>query len=203
MKSTGRGSQLQGIIDKVKALDFIFENSLVRVIANRNCPEIKLAGLTVGPFDEGNEYEVLFWVAQELEKFGVVRFRSEEILDSNKLFKIHWKERVQPVGQISELPKDFYPKLRRFMAKLGVEAVKSPEKMREYEKVKQLTTDIVNLRLKKIVSLASAPAQAEHMLKNLTAEERLLYEQIYKLINQWKTCILKFEEKEAGADEID
>ncbi|MBS7608901.1 DNA replication complex GINS family protein [Candidatus Bathyarchaeota archaeon] len=183
-----------GVADRIKALDFIFENSPVKVIANRNCPEIKLAGLTVGPFEEGNEYEVLYWVARELEKFGVVRFRSEELLDSPKLYKIHWKERVQTAGQVSELPKDFYPKLRRYIAKLEVEAAKTPEKMREYEKVKQLAVDIVNLRLKKIISLASAPAQAEHILRNLTAEERLLYEHIYRLINKWKNQLLEFEE---------
>lgn len=187
-----------GIAYKIKVLDFIFENSPVKVIANRNCPEIKLAGLTVGPFEEGNEYEVLYWVARELEKFGVVRFRSEELLDSAKLSKIHWKERVQTVGQISELPKDFYPKLRRLFAELKEEAAKHPEKMREYEKVKQLATDILNLRLKKIVSLASAPAQTEHVLRNLTAEERLLYEQVYGLVNKWKIRLLEFEEIRGG-----
>jgi DNA replication factor GINS len=187
---------LQGdIIGKIKALDFIFENSQVRVIANRNCPEIKLAGLTVGPFEEGNEYEVLYWVARELEKFGVVRFRGEDLLDSVKLYKIHWKERVQTAGQISDLPKDFYPKLRRLLAGLKEEAAKNPEKVREYEKAKQLATDIVSMRLKKIVSLASAPAQTEHVLKNLTAEERLLYDKIYMLVNKWKTHLLEFKEK--------
>lgn len=191
-----------GIADRIKALDFIFENSPVKVLAICNCPEIKLAGLTVGPFKEGNEYEVLYWVARELEKFGIVRFRSEELLDSSKLYKIHWKERVQPAGQISELPRDFYPKLRRYIAKLNVEAAKTPEKMREYEKVKQLATDIVNLRLKKIVSLASAPAQTEHVLKNLTAEERILYEQIYTLINKWKTSLLEFEEETEKGGEV-
>jgi len=169
----------------------MFENSPVKVIANRNCPEIKLAGLTVGPFEEGNGYEVLYWIARELEKFGVVRFRNEEMLDSAKLYKIHWKERVQTAGQISELPKDFYPKLRRYLKRLKEDATKHPEKMREYEKVKQLALDILNLRLKKIVSLASAPAQTEHFLRNLTAEERLLYEQIYRLISKWKTQLLE------------
>jgi len=186
---------VQGDISyKIKALDFMFENSPVKVVANRNYPEIKLAGLTVGPFHEGNEYEILYWVARELERFGVVRFRSEELLDSAKLSKIHWKERIQTAGQVSELPRDFYPKLRRLLAGLKDEAAKNPEKMREYEKVKQLATDIVNLRLKKIVALASAPAQTEHVLRNLTAEERLLYEQIYKVINHWKTRLLEFEE---------
>jgi len=190
-----------GVTGKLKALDFMFENSPVKVIANRNCPEIKLAGLAVGPFEEGNEYEVFYWVARELEKFGVVRFRSEELLDSTKLYKIHWKERVQAAGQISELPKDFYPKLRRFLLELKEDAAKHPEKMREYEKAKQLATDIVNLRLKKTVSLASAPAQTEHMLRNLTAEEKLLYEQIYKLINKWKNQMLNFEEAEENVND--
>lgn len=187
---------MQGSINhKIKVLDFIFENSPVKVIANRNCPEIKLAGLTIGPFEEGNEYEVLYWVARELEKFGVARLRTEELLDSTKLYKIHWKERVQAVGQISELPRDFYPKLRRFLGELKKEAVKHPEKMREYERAKQLAIDIVNLRLKKIVSLASAPAQTEHVLRNFTAEERLLYEQIYKIVNKWKNRLLELEDK--------
>lgn len=185
------------ISEKIKALDFMFENSPVKVIANRNCPEIRLAGLTVGPFEEGNEYEVLYWVAKELEKFGVVRFRSEELLDSAKLYKIHWKERVQVVGQISELPKDFYPKLRRYLKGLKEEASRHPEKMRDYEKAKQLALDILNLRLKKIISLASAPAQTEHVLRNLTAEERLLYEQIFRLINKWRAQLLEKEGEEA------
>ena len=92
-------------------LDFCFENSLVRVVANRNCPEIKLAGLTVGPFDEGNEYEVYFWVAKDLAHAGMVHFREDDMLDSTKLFKVQWKEGVQIPGQIIDLPDDFYPKL--------------------------------------------------------------------------------------------
>lgn len=187
---------LVSISRKVKALDFVFENSAVKVIANRNCPEIKLAGLTVGPFEEGNEYEVFYWIARELEKFGVARIKNEDLLDSAKLYKIHWKERVQTTGQVSELPRDFYPKLRRYLKELKVEAGRHPEKMREYDKAKQLATDILNLRLKKIVSLASAPAQTEHVLRNLTAEERLLYEQIYRLINKWKAQLLEKESKE-------
>ena len=65
---------------KICTLDFCYENSLVKIVANRNCPEIKLAGLTVGPFDEGNEYEIYFWVAKELAASGMVHFREDDIL---------------------------------------------------------------------------------------------------------------------------
>jgi hypothetical protein len=178
---------------RIGNLDFGFENSLVRIIASRNCPEIKLAGLDVGPFDEGSEYEVYRWVALELEKSGVARFREEEPLDAAKLNKIQWTERVQTPGQISKLPEDFYPKLRRCLAELKQEIAKNPEKMREHERVKHLTQDIVNSRLKKIVAIASAPAQTENTLRNLTGEEKSLYQQLYRFINQWKTQILEYE----------
>jgi DNA replication initiation complex subunit (GINS family) len=81
------------------------------------------------------------------------------------------------------------------LAELKQEIAKNPEKMREYERVKQLTQDIVNSRLKKIVSIASAPAQTENTLRNLTGEEKFLHEQLYRFINQWKTQILEYEEE--------
>ena len=177
---------------KICTLDFCYENSLVKIVANRNCPEIKLAGLSVGPFDEGNEYEVYFWVAKELATAGMVHFREDDTLDATKLFKVQWKEGVQIPGQISELPDDFYPKLRRFLSDLEEQASK-PEKYQEHVKAKQLARDIVNSRLKKIVALSSAPAQTEQVLKKLTSEEKILFEQLVKIISDWKTKILEGE----------
>ena len=176
---------------KIANLDFSFENSLLKIVANRNCPEIELAGLKVGPFEEGNEYEVQYWIARELVKSGIARFREEQMLDAAKLYKIQWKERVQTTRQISKLPEDFYPKLRRYLVELKEEITKKPEKMREHEKVKQLTQDIINSRLKKIVSLASSPAQTEQILKNFTGEERFLYKETFTLISEWRTQIIK------------
>jgi hypothetical protein len=105
-----------------------------KIVANRNCQEIKLAGLNVGPFEEGNEYEIYNWTAWELEKSGIVHFREDENLNLAKLNKLQWSERVQTVGQILKLPVDFYPRLRRYLANLRKEAARSPEKMLESRK---------------------------------------------------------------------
>jgi len=175
----------------IKDADFMFENSVVRVIANRNAPEIELAGLKIGPLQEGVELEVRFWAAQELAKAGIVRFREEDTLDTVKLNKIHWKERVQTIKQISPLLDDFYPKLRRFMKDAKKKANNTPEKMAEYDKVVRLSQDIVNCRVKKIISLASAPEQTDQFLKSLTAEERTLYNRLYDIIVEWRNEILK------------
>lgn len=179
---------------KISTLDFCYENSLVKIIANRNCPEIKLAGLSVGPFDEGNEYEVYFWVAKELANAGLVHFREDDALDSTKLYKVQWKEGVQIPGQISELPEDFYPKVRRYLRFLKEEATQ-PDKITEYQKTQHLAKDVVNSRLKKIVALSSAPSQSDQVLKKLSNEEQILYEQLVKLISEWKSKILENGEK--------
>ena len=175
-------------------LDFCYENSMVKIVANRNCPEIKLAGLTVGPFDEGNEYEVYFWVAKQLAVAGMVHFREDDLLDSTKLYKVQWKEGVQIPGQISELPEDFYPKLRRHLAVLKEEATQ-PEKITEYQKSRHLAKDIVNSRLRKIVALSVAASQNDQLLNRFSNEEKILYEQLVKLISEWKKKILENGEK--------
>lgn len=177
---------------KICTLDFCYENSLVRIVANRNCPEIKLAGLTVGPFDEGNEYEVYFWVAKELANVGMVHFREDDVLDTTKLFKVQWREGVQIPGQISELPDDFYPKVRRYLTALKLEATQ-PDKISEYQKTRHLAKDVANSRLRKIVALAAAPGQSDQVISKLSSEERILYEQLVKLISEWKAKILEAE----------
>jgi hypothetical protein len=177
----------------IEKMDFCFENLLVRIVADRNYPEIRLAGLSAGPFEEGNEYEVYYWIAQELTASGIAHFHEDDGLDATKLYKILWKERVQIAGQISELTEDFYPKLRRYLASIKAEIAKHPEKAQDYEKAKQLAWDIINSRLKKIIALSSGPAQTGQLQKKFTCEERFIYKQLGKIINEWKAQILDFE----------
>jgi hypothetical protein len=178
---------------EIEKLDFCFENLLVRVTADKNYPEIHLAGLSVGPFEEGNDYELYYWIAQELAAVGIAHFREDDLLTATALYKIQWKERVQIAGQISELNEEFYPKLRRYLADIKAEIAQHPEKAQDYEKAKHLAWDIVNSRVKKIIALSSGPAQTGQIQKKLTCEERFIYEQLGKLISEWKSQIIDFE----------
>ncbi|MEM2112318.1 MAG: hypothetical protein QXX08_10670 [Candidatus Bathyarchaeia archaeon] len=173
----------------VKDADILFDNMPVRVIAVRNSPKIELAGLTIGPFEEGNEYEVRFWIAQELVKAGIARF-GEESLNVSRLYKIQWTERIQAVSQLSSMPENFYPRIRRLLEELKISSKSSPERMREYEYVQKLSQDIVNCRLKKIISLASTTEQESQIIRNLTKEEQELYNRLHTIINKWRNEIL-------------
>jgi len=176
----------------IRDADFVFENRTVRVVAIRDSPEIELAGLKVGPFEKGNEYELRLWLARELEKSGIVHLR-EEAFDQSGLRKIHWTERIQAVSRISSLPKGFYPRLRRLLSELKESSRRDPERIRDYELVKRLSQDIVDCRLKKIVSLASTLGHKDHILKNLTVEEMNLYEKLDRIISGWRSEILEVE----------
>lgn len=175
----------------VEDADFIFENEPIKVIANRNEPKIKLAGITVGPFEEGKEYEIRHWIAEELEEAGVIRFRDEDLLNVVKLHKVNWKERVQPTNNLSSLPANFYPQLRRCLANLEKSSKSNSRKLREYEKSIRISQDIVNSRLKKIVSLASSPPLTAQALQCLTPEEKILYHRLHNIIGEFKSRILK------------
>jgi len=175
----------------IKTTDFIYENTPIKIIINRNHPEIELAGLKIGPYEEGKEYEVKYWIAHELQRAGIAHIREEETLDSTKLHKISWKESIQQARQLSPIQEDFYPKLRRHLADLKKGAIGNPDKLKEYEKTTRLSHDIVNIRLRKIVSLASSPEQTNQTLKDLATEERILYERLHTIINEWKNKILK------------
>jgi hypothetical protein len=174
---------------QIKYADFAFVNEPTKVVAVRNSATIELAGLTVGPFEEGNEYDVRFWVARELEKAGIVRSR-EETLTASRLYKIQWTERIQSVSNLSSLPEDFYPRLRRLIERLKRSSRSGPENMREFEYVQKLSKDIVGCRLKKIISLASTPGPKGQILRNLTVEELELYERLDKMIGSWRADII-------------
>ncbi len=179
-------------VASIRDADLNFENMPVKVVANRNNPQIELPGIKVGPFTEGKEYEVRFWVAKELENAGIARLRLDEPIDLMMLNKIHWKEaRVQTSQRVASLPESFYPKLRRYLEELNEEAIKKPEKRSDCEKAKKLSEDIKRTRLKKIVSLASSQAKTRVLTENLTKEERVLYDYLYETISKWGKEILK------------
>ena len=178
-------------VKTIRDADFVFENTPIKIVANRDSPEIELPGVKVGPFKEGKEYEVRFWIAQELKKIGIAHIREEEPIDFKMLNKIQWKEGFQTAQRVTALPEDFYPKLRRYLEELNEEAIKKPEKRENCEKTKKLADDITRTRLKKLVSLASSPKQTRQILGNLTKEERMLYDYLYKTISEWRTEILK------------
>jgi hypothetical protein len=175
----------------IEDLDFDYENKPIRVTATASLSQIEVAGKFIGPLEEGKEYEMPYWLAAELSKRGYTRF-SEELLTFATLNKIHWRETKLQTGlQVSALPEYFYPKLRRYL--MAMREKTSTEASNEYTQAFRLAKDIVNCRLKKIVSIAASTTRPATLLQSLTEEEIILFEGVRAIVSEWENQILKKE----------
>ncbi len=177
----------------VEDIDFDFENSVTRVVLTREIPETSSRIMKLSSARVGQEIEVPYWTARELVRQGFARFREEDVLNYNSLSKIHWRETIPSSRQLPSLPPSFYCLLRRHMAELQQLSRQDQVKLREQERTENLVRDIVNCRIRKIVSLAAAPTPSEELTQGLAFEERVLYSILNKTIEEWKTKLLSQE----------
>jgi len=178
----------------VDDIDFDFENSQIRVVVTREIPETsRLAKLSSAKV--GQEIDVPYWMAKELVQQGFARFREEDTIDYNSLSKIHWRETIPASRQLPSLQPNFYCMLRRHLSELRQLSRQDQVKLRELERTETLLRDIVNVRIRKIVSLAASPTPTEELLQGLTLEERALYSILNKIIEEWKAKLLELEGK--------
>ena len=169
--------------------EFDFQNRTVKVIAIRESPEISTGETSFGPFRVGQEIDAPRWVAEELVHSGIAKWRDEDRLDLATLSKMHWRETIPTARQIPAIEGDFYQKLQGLLAELRAQSRSDPSKGRDFEKAVQLSKDIINCRIRKIVSLTGAPAQTEDVLANLANEERTLYRTLSRIIIEWRSKI--------------
>lgn len=177
-------------------VDNEFENMPTTIVVKQNIQELSVDGIDVGPIEAGKELEMRYWTACQLVSAGLAVFKEDSLMSFSILYKIHWKETKLQMGRrISSLPEYFYPKLRRYLSRLKEKAATDATRVREYNNALRLSQDIVNCRLKKIVSLSASPVQTGEVLQKLSKEERVLYERLRSIISMWRTKIFK-----AGAD---
>ena len=177
-------------------LDFDYEDSPIRVIPLTSLQEVNIADTTVGPLEEGKEFETHYWIAEELVKAGYARFREDDLLTYVTLNKFHWREtKLQQGLQISPLPDHFYPKLRRFLSAARERSSIEPTAATQYLQGTRLAQDIINCRLRKIVNLAASPTRATSVMQALTKEECILFEKVRIAVDEWEKRLLDIEAK--------
>ena len=173
--------------------DFDFENSQIRIVLTRDVPDLPAKLSRTLSAKTGQEVEVPYWTARELVQLGYARFREEDVLNYNSLSKIHWRETIPASRQLPALQPNFYCLLRRHVSDLKESSKRDQVKLRELERTENLVRDIVNCRIRKIVSLAASPTPSEELIQGLTYEERTLYTTLNKTILEWKTKLLGSE----------
>ena len=150
---------------------------------------LKVAGLIIEGL-KGQEVEVPLWIAEEFTRSGKGEIVDEEF-GLKDLAKAHWREALPSSRHLSRVEEALYFKLRRFLRRLKGESEGNIEKMKVLEKAYSMARDIINCRMRKLASIAASQVEREEVVKNLTLEERLLYESLRRTINEWSRRILE------------
>jgi len=129
---------------------------------------------------------VLYWMALKLSEAGLAKPADSARMDLIQLSKIHWRETVPATRQIAAVGKDFYFKAKEYISELRAASKADGSKLIELEKAMGLLQEILNCRIRKILSIAAAGAESEEALKNLTPEERLLLDSVRSKVMDWK-----------------
>lgn len=174
----------------VETVDTEYENAPVKLIFQRDLPETRIADRTLGPWRPGQEIELPLWLASHIVNQGYARFRDEDQLSLNNLSTIHYRETLPASRQLPPLQPSFYFHLRRLIGNLREQEVKDRTKARELDRALALAHDIVNIRVKKIASLAASVEKTSELMSSMTREERILYETVRQNVETWKKEIL-------------
>jgi len=161
-----------------------FENSTVKVRAVKPI-KLRVCGRDLEA-NAGSEIEVLYWIALKLSEAGLAKPADQAKMDLIQLSKIHWRETVPVTRQISAIGKDFYFKVREYLLDLRAMSSTDGAKLIELQKAMGLFEEILNCRIRKILSIAAAGAESEEVLKNLTPEERILLDGVSSEVGAWK-----------------
>ncbi|MEM2145614.1 MAG: hypothetical protein QW279_09650 [Candidatus Jordarchaeaceae archaeon] len=165
---------------------FKFENSPVKVIVIKDYPKIQIGGRILGPFVEGREISLRLWEAAELAQQGIVRYKEETKLSLSELYKQSWSEANKP--QLQQIEPNFYQKLRMYYNDPSVEDS-------EKKKVEGMVTDLISQRVSKILKIALKGGSRSEMVKNMTEEERWLYDKVNNLVRGWENGLRIFKKE--------
>ncbi|MGQ9722339.1 MAG: hypothetical protein ACUVXA_13565 [Candidatus Jordarchaeum sp.] len=165
---------------------FKFEHIPVKVMVIRDYPKIEVGGRTLGPFVEGREMTLKLWEAAELVQHKIVKYREEIKFDFSELHKQSWAETSK--SQLQQIDPNFYLKLKMYYMDPEIEES-------EKEKVEGMVMDLMSQRLSKILKIALKGGSRSEMVKNMTEEEKWLYDRLSNLIRSWESGLRMFKKE--------
>ncbi len=183
-------SELEKEPSIVAITDIEFENSPSRISFLKDYPETRISDRVIGPYRTNQEIELPMWISQHLVDMGYAKFREEDQMSSHVISITQYKENLVGSRQLTKLPRTFYFHLRRFIRNLKTLETKDRSKGKELDKSLPLAQEIVNIRVRKIASLAASGGQSTELASNLTPEEQALYDRVHEVVELWKKEIL-------------
>jgi hypothetical protein len=172
----------------------VFAHQKVDTVCIKEFPtSVIQLGRRVGPFKLGNPYKLEYYIARIFVEQGFLKFDEKNLINSMAIQKINFMESTnQEPRQIDDM---IYVQSIQQLSLLDylLKADKVPR--RDFSQLYSDVNDLIRVRLAKIVRLATQP----QLLKTrnlLTEEERILFDQLSHLIQEWQDYVpSKFKKK--------
>jgi len=164
----------------LKRLEVDQQLQQTRIVPREDFKYSSLLGVET-KLEDSVEAEVPVYIAEQLLEEGMAD-PAGKILDQKSLAMIAWDERHRATG-MSKVPDFFYRQLM-----LLISSDKVAEKTKRM--VEASAIEVMDARLKKILTYSLVPSLPHEMLANLTPEESYLLELLRLAISSWRREVL-------------
>jgi hypothetical protein len=159
-----------------------------RVTMRSSVENIDAGDFKIESLKEGETVDVPRWVAEELVQLSVAETREEPF--ETEIFKSLSREKMMGPLQLSNLPQDFYLRMKRRLSHLEGGVKGGKVRREDYERLRAVSYDLIGMRLSKLLSLSSSSTPVASIGDKLTPEEKEFFTVSQSLSKEWKAALL-------------
>ncbi len=177
------------VLESIKDREFAYLLSGTRLKILQNISKQNIGSIHLENMNQGDVVELPRWIAEILTALGMAESQEESF--ASEVFKAVNREKMAGETQIAALRSDFYLKVRRHLAFSNEISNLKPSLTGELERTKMLIYDLVALRLRKILLIASALSPPNDIKEKLTPEEYQIFDTIYGMLQSWRRAVME------------
>ncbi|MFX1377840.1 MAG: hypothetical protein ACFFA4_01995 [Promethearchaeota archaeon] len=173
-----------GFSSSLNRLNFVFLHEMVVTECIKDYGVLSLFGENFGPFEVGKKYKLPLFSAIPFIEKGILQVALIDKCDNIDVQRYAIEERDDSM-LIKRSNKYFLNKIREFRRFMENEIIKKHKPKIDIDRYQSYTFNIINSRLLKILKLSMAELSLDDE-RRLTISEKVLYENLYKLIKIWR-----------------
>lgn len=176
-------------LDSLTRINFIYRNEEINTECVNNYERFLVLGKPFGPFEKGKKYRMKFFEAKPLIQNNILKIVSEDFFTNVHVQRHAIKERdsqqLVPIEQGYMLNK--IKESKSYFEK-EIEDGKKPRS--DLDRYNSNSMNLIDSRLLKLLRLARSDLSLDDE-RRLTKSEKVLYQELSKLIKIWRTFFLK------------
>ena len=172
------------MLNELERIQYDFEDFDIPVKCLKSLDEFDIGDRKI-KLIKGLKIKIPFWLATLLEKEGYIELEEIGDLDFPELYKLGLKE-----GENIDLQKInnfFYILMRQQFEEFEKKGKTVPYRQKESLEIK--LRDLMTMRLSKIIKIAGKGKNITIQTRNMTSEEKWLYNSVSEFIEKWKSMV--------------